>query len=49
MLTASLDDFSIFGADFGAQMAQERWEWQCCAHGCDNESESDDETNPMYT
>ena len=22
MLTASLDDFSIFGADFGAQMAQ---------------------------
>ena len=23
--------------------------WQCCAHGCDDESESDDETNPMYT
>ena len=23
--------------------------WRCCAFECDDDSESDDETNPMYT
>ena len=23
--------------------------WRCCALECDDDSESDDETNPMYT